>query len=211
MDCSPWLIGWGGRLVGKGSQAIALSAQASSGYYGCSFSGFQDTLLANKGTQYYRNCQITGATDFIFGQDAVAWFEQCDIRVASADLGYITASGRDSDDSSYYVINNSVVGAAPDEDVSAGAYYLGRPWEDHARVCFQKTSLSNVINSAGWHIWSTDDPNTAHVTFAEHDNTGAGAEGTRASFATKLSSALKIRGILGSSYASQFYVDTNYL
>lgn len=81
----------GGRVVGKGSQAIALSAQASSGYYGCSFYGFQDTLLANKGTQYYRNCQITGATDFIFGQNAAAWFERCDIRVRNGGY-YITGA-----------------------------------------------------------------------------------------------------------------------
>lgn len=80
----------GGRVVGEGSQAIALSAQASSGYYGCSFYGFQDTVLANKGTQYYRNCDIKGAIDFIFGSgDAVAWFEKCDIRVRKGGR-YIT-------------------------------------------------------------------------------------------------------------------------
>jgi len=75
---------------GKGSQAIALSAYADSGYYGCSFTGFQDTLLANTGTQVYSRCLIQGATDFIFGQHAAAWFEDCDIRVVSASTGYIT-------------------------------------------------------------------------------------------------------------------------
>lgn len=66
-----------------------MSAQADSGYYGCSFYGFQDTLLANEGLQYYRNCLITGATDFIFGQRAAAWFEKCDIRVRNGGY-YIT-------------------------------------------------------------------------------------------------------------------------
>lgn len=74
---------------GSGSQALALSAQSSGGYYGCSFYGFQDTLLANEDQQYYRKCLITGATDFIFGQRAQAWFEQCDIRVRNGGY-YIT-------------------------------------------------------------------------------------------------------------------------
>lgn len=74
---------------GKGSQAIALSAQASSAYYGCQLYGFQDTLLANEGQEYYNRCLITGATDFIFGQRAQAWFENCDIRVRNGGY-YIT-------------------------------------------------------------------------------------------------------------------------
>jgi pectinesterase len=75
---------------GKGSQAVALSAYADSGYYGCSFTGFQDTLLAQQGYQLYSHCYIQGATDFIFGQGAPAWFEKCDIGVVSASLGYVT-------------------------------------------------------------------------------------------------------------------------
>lgn len=75
---------------GKGSQAIALSAYADSGYYACQFTGFQDTVLAQQGYQLYAGCLIEGATDFIFGQYSPAWFESCDIRVVSASLGYIT-------------------------------------------------------------------------------------------------------------------------
>ncbi|MBE3048191.1 hypothetical protein IMZ48_37935 [Candidatus Bathyarchaeota archaeon] len=75
---------------GEGSQAVALSAQADSGYYGSAFTGFQDTVLANDGAQLYANSLIVGATDFIFGQKAPAWFEACDIQVVAKDLGYIT-------------------------------------------------------------------------------------------------------------------------
>lgn len=75
---------------GKGSQAIALSAYDDSGYYGCSFQGFQDTVLTETGNQLYANCEIVGATDFIFGQKSMAWFENCDIRVVTASVGYIT-------------------------------------------------------------------------------------------------------------------------
>lgn len=75
---------------GKGSQAIALSAYATSGYYACQFTGFQDTVLAQSGNQLYAGCLIEGATDFIFGQTAVAWFDSCDIRLATNSVGYVT-------------------------------------------------------------------------------------------------------------------------
>lgn len=75
---------------GSGSQAIALSAYADSGYYACQFTGFQDTILAQQGYQLYAGCLIEGATDFIFGQYSPAWFESCDIRVLSASVGYVT-------------------------------------------------------------------------------------------------------------------------
>ncbi|KAK4107133.1 carbohydrate esterase family 8 protein [Canariomyces notabilis] len=197
---------------GKGSQAVAVSAQAESGYYGCALTGYQDTLLANTGAQVYSKCLIQGATDFIFGRDAPAWFEKCDIRVVAASLGYITASGRQSSSSpGYYVFNNCNVAAASGNTVPKGAYYLGRPWAEYARVVFQKTSMSEVINSAGWRIWNSGDERTGHVLFGEYGNTGTGAAGTRASFSTKLSSAVTMSSVLGSNYQSAKYFDASYL
>ncbi|KPM40837.1 Pectinesterase [Neonectria ditissima] len=197
---------------GKGSQAVALSAYADSGYYGCAFTGYQDTLLSSVGYQLYSKCLIQGATDFIFGQQAASWFESCDIRLVSASLGYITANGRDSSSGiSYYVFNNCNIAAASGNSVSSGAYYLGRPWRAYARVVFQKTSMSAVINSAGWKIWNTGDERTSNVLFGEYANTGTGASGTRASFATKLSSAVSISTVLTSSYASKGYYDASYM
>ncbi|OTA33718.1 hypothetical protein BTJ68_04784 [Hortaea werneckii EXF-2000] len=125
-------------------QALAISAEAGNqGYYGCGFYGYQDTVLAETGAQLYARCYIEGATDFIFGQRAAAWFD------------------------GYYVINNSTVAAADGADVPSGAYYLGRPWREYARVVFQGTSLSEVINPAGWSVWSSTDPQTDHVTFGK--------------------------------------------
>lgn len=196
---------------GQGSQAIALSAYSNSGFYGCQFTGYQDTLLSQTGNQFYAKCMIEGATDFIFGQHAVSWFQGCDIRVVSASLGYVTANGRpSSSDPSYYVFNKCDIAAASGNSVSSGAYYLGRPWADYARVVFQYTSMSSVINSAGWHIWSTSTPNTDNVLFGEYSNTGTGASGTRASFATKLSAAVSMSSLFGSSYTSAAYYDSSY-
>ncbi|KAI1423086.1 carbohydrate esterase family 8 protein [Xylaria sp. FL1777] len=194
---------------GKGSQAIALSAQADGGYYGCQFYGFQDTLLVNEGLQYYSKCLITGATDFIFGQRAQAWFEACDIRVRNGGY-YITANGRDSSSNpSYYLFNNCDVAAASGESVSSGTYYLGRPWRTYSRTVFQNTALSAVINGAGWHIWDdTTDVDTVY--YAEYANSGSGASGTRVSWETKLSSAVSQTTVLGSGYTSGAWYDASY-
>lgn len=75
---------------GEGSQAVALSADADSGYYGCQFRGFQDTVLSNKGSQLFARSLVQGATDFVFGMEAAAWFEKTDVRVLKTSLGYIT-------------------------------------------------------------------------------------------------------------------------
>lgn len=150
-----------------------------------------------------------GAVDFIFGQHARIWIDSSDIRV-SAGGGAITANGRaSSTDVSYYVINKSSVAASSSSTAGSGTVYLGRPWSEYARVDFQNTVLSNIINSAGWEVWSSSEPNTGDVTFQEYGNTGAGASGTRASFSTKLSSAVTISTILGSTYTG--WVDTSYL
>lgn len=196
---------------GKGSQALAVSAYADrQGYYACQFKGFQDTILAQTGAQLYARSYIEGATDFIFGQYAKAWFDGVDIRVLAASLGYITADGRDSaSNPSYYVINRSTVAAKAGNSVPAGAYYLGRPWRNYARVVVQQTSLSSVINAAGWSTWSASSPQTDHVVFAEYGNTGDGAKGSRAGFSSKLSAPVSIASVLGSDYKT--WVDTSYL
>ncbi|KFY31485.1 hypothetical protein V493_01066 [Pseudogymnoascus sp. VKM F-4281 (FW-2241)] len=193
---------------GKGSQAVALSCYGTSqAYYGVALFGYQDTLLSNEGKHFFGKSFIQGATDFIFGQRAIAWIDGTDIRVNGP--GYITASGRDSDDDSYYVINNSNVAADASTTAGDGDVFLGRPWREFARVCFQNTELSSLINAAGWKVWNEGDERTANVVFQEFGNTGPGAEGERAGFSEQLSGALTIDSILGADYAD--WVDAAYL
>ncbi|KAI8295312.1 hypothetical protein K4K59_004642 [Colletotrichum sp. SAR11_240] len=187
---------------GKGIQAIALSAYGNQqGYYGIQAKGYQDTVLSNQGKHYFHGSYIEGATDFIFGQKAIAWFESCTLAISGK--GYITASGRDSTSNpSWYVINKSTVKAL--SGVSDGQTYLGRPWRTFARVVFQNSNLGSVVNSAGWIKWG-DNP-TDNVDYSEYANTGKGAEGTRASFSKKRSSAVKLGDVLGSTS----WVDSSY-
>ncbi|KAF3083336.1 hypothetical protein TWF569_005800 [Orbilia oligospora] len=192
---------------GKGVQALALSAYADKqGFYGCTFVGYQDTILANVGYQVYGKCYIEGATDFIFGQTARALFSQCVIRI-SGD-GWVTANGRDSSSNpSYYLIDKSSIAAASGY-TGVGKSYLGRPWRNYARVVVQRTVLSNVINGAGWSQWSSSSPNTDHVSFQEYGNTGDGASGTRASFSSKLGGAVNPTSILDGDTS---WVDLSYV
>ncbi|PWN87237.1 carbohydrate esterase family 8 protein [Acaromyces ingoldii] len=195
---------------GQGTQAIALSAQAGQqGYYGVSLKGYQDTLLAQTGAQVYAKSYIEGAVDFVFGQHGQVWIHDCDIGV-SAGGGYVIASGRNSSsENSWYVIDSSRIQAASGKSVSSGSTYLGRPWGLYARAVVQKSTLSSIINSAGWSMWNKGDERTANAYLAEYSNTGAGASGQRASFSRKLSSAVDITTVLGSSYES--WADKSYL
>lgn len=109
---------------------------------------------------------------------------------------------------SYYVITDSTIQAGS-TDPGEGAVYLGRPWRDYARVAFQRTAMSDIVNSAGWEQWSTSEALTDNVTFEEYDNSGDGSEGTRADFATTMDSAITIDTILGDDYAD--WVDADYI
>ena len=200
----------------KNGQNLAVSAQTGNqGYYGVGLYGYQDTLLANSGKQLYARSKIVGAIDFIFGQRAEAWFDNIDIETIAA--GYITASGRnDTENSSWFVISNSTVkGVNSTVDSQAGIAYLGRPWGEYARVVFQHTYLSQIINPAGWSVWNPPpQERTCCVTFAQYQNTGPGSyptEGPRADFSQQLDAPVQREDVLGSGYEDEWWVDMDYL
>ncbi|KAF8755218.1 Pectinesterase [Rhizoctonia solani] len=143
------------------SQAIALSVQAGMfGAYAIALKGYQDTLLANVGTQFYGRSYINGAVDFIFGQRASIWITRSEIETLGD--GYITASGRLENDANWYVIDRTKVYSN-----GTGSVYLGRPWRNYARVVFQNSELGANVLPAGWSIWSTTDNRTNMTDFAE--------------------------------------------
>ncbi|KAM3064911.1 hypothetical protein ACMFMF_011527 [Clarireedia jacksonii] len=141
---------------GAGAQAVAVTANGDKqGYYGCSFTGYQDTLYTKFGKQYYSNCYIEGAVDYIFG-DASVWFGECTI--ASNGGGAITASSRTlASETGWFVIDSSTITQASTATTSlTGKVYLGRPWRVLARVIFQNSVLTDIINAAGWTTLAAD-------------------------------------------------------
>ncbi|KAJ5663263.1 pectinesterase A [Penicillium longicatenatum] len=187
---------------GKGAQAVALVANADElGFYGCQFSGYQDTLYAKAGTQYYSNCMIEGAVDYIFG-DASAWFGECDI--VSNGSGAITASSREeSTDTSWYAIDSCKIKAASGLDLD-GEVYLGRPWRVLARVIYQNSELGSLINAAGW----TTMADGATPLYYEYDNTGDGSDTSDRLYETSISAGVTKTTVLGSGYGD--WIDESY-
>ncbi|KAF4248994.1 hypothetical protein KXW98_004138 [Aspergillus fumigatus] len=187
---------------GKGAQAVTLVANADKlGFYGCSFVGYQDTLYAKAGRQYYSNCYIEGAVDYIFG-DASAWFGECDL--VSVGRGYITAMSRTTaDETTWYAIDHCNIYGKPGVDLTS-AVYLGRPWRVLARVIFQNSQLSNIINPKGWSPMATG----ATPLYYEYNNKGAGADTSKREYESPISGAVSIATVLGGGWNS--WVDTTY-
>ncbi|KAI9101502.1 hypothetical protein K1719_023984 [Acacia pycnantha] len=162
-------------------QAVALrSASDLSVFYRCSIEGYQDTLMAHAQRQFYRDCRIFGTVDFIWGNAAVV-LQNCRILVRKPLQGQanmITAQGRgDPFQNTGISIINSQIRAAPDFRPVYHSYetYLGRPWQQYARVVVMKTYIEGLVNPLGWSAWG--DSNFAQDTsyFGEYMNYGAGS------------------------------------
>ncbi|KAL4092711.1 hypothetical protein PRIC1_011702 [Phytophthora ramorum] len=193
--------------AGSVGQAVAATIDGTDyGFYACNFTGYQDTLYANKGRELFAQSYISGAVDFVFGSKATAWFKSCDIETVGK--GCITANGRSDElNPSYFVFNNARVFGSN----AVGSSCLGRPWRPFARVAWQNSELSDVINPQGWSAWdstsSTDD-----VHFREFNNTGLGAAtDERVEFSLELQKAVPITDILGEDFETEWWVDTDFL
>lgn len=176
--------------------------------YGCSFVGFQDTLLANKGTQVFSNCYIEGSIDFIWGF-STAYFHQCYI-ASNTPGACISAQSRASGTVSGYVFDTCYVTYTSTYGSSFGLSYLGRPYSSFSTAIYMNSFIDKHINSAGWNVWSTSNPQTSNVTFGEFNNTGAGSwqVGTaRASFATNLTAAAAQQYKLSSWIGDTSWID----
>ncbi|MFJ5995608.1 pectinesterase family protein [Streptomyces sp. NPDC092370] len=168
----------------KDQQAVALRTAADKVFLdGIIVSGDQDTLLldtASKdrlGRVYAANSYVIGNVDFIFGR-ATAVVDKSVItlkkRWNGTSAGYITAPSTAANRKGILIANSTVNG-----DVSAGTFYLGRPW--HAggdatldpQTTVRNTNLSAAIKSTPWtdmsgFSWKDD-------RFAEYGNYGPGA------------------------------------
>ncbi|KAM0017579.1 putative pectinesterase [Helianthus debilis subsp. tardiflorus] len=164
----------------SGHQAVAIRVGSDlSAFYQCDMLGYQDTLYVHSNRQFYINCFISGTVDFIFG-NAAAVFQDCDIHARRPNpnqRNMVTAQGRsDPNQNTGIVIQKSRIGATSDLRAVQGSFptYLGRPWREYSRTVVMQSTISDVINPAGWFPWSG---NFALDTlyYGEYQNTGAGA------------------------------------
>lgn len=154
--------------------------------YGCSFIGYQDTLLVNKGIQVFSACYVEGSIDFIWGF-STSYFYRSVISSNTAG-GFVSAQGRVAGTVSGYVFDECKITYKESTYGSTfGTSYLGRPYSSYSTAVYKNSFIDKHISSAGWAVWSTGSPQTSNVAFIESNNTGPGSwqVGTsRASFAT---------------------------
>ncbi|TXG70510.1 hypothetical protein EZV62_005445 [Acer yangbiense] len=149
--------------VRKGAQAMALRISGTkAAFYKVRMIGFQDTLCDDKGYHFYKDCYIEGTVDFIFGRAK-------SLDTATEDCGYSFVHGQIT-------------------RVGTGAY-LGRAWMPSPRVIFAYTTMSSVVNPAGWDI-NFKPEREKTVYFAKYKCSGPGANPSgRVKYTMQLSEA----------------------
>ncbi|KAJ6088200.1 pectinesterase family protein [Penicillium sp. IBT 16267x] len=157
----------GDNLDGSDASYVAVAASISgskNAFYACSFIGWQETLLTGGATalQYYESSYIE------------AYFKGCTLG-AKLKNGAFTAQSRPSEKAGGYIFDQCLFGAASHAtDDLTSSVYLGRPRSEYALIVIKMSHLTNTINPSGWTVWSSTDPRTDHITFAEYKNTGPG-------------------------------------
>ncbi|KAI5271854.1 pectin lyase-like protein [Aureobasidium subglaciale] len=176
--------------------------------YGCSFIGFQDTLLANKGVQVFSNCYVEGSVDFIWGFGTAYFYKSV---IASNTKGAcVSAQGRVLGTPSAYIFDSCYVTYTSTYGSTFSASFLGRPYSNYSTVVYKNSYIDKHINAAGWQVWSTSSPQTSNVFLGEYNNTGPGSwvTGTaRVSFATNMTDDQVAAYALGSWVGDTSFID----
>ncbi|XP_043721061.1 pectinesterase-like [Telopea speciosissima] len=161
-------------------QAVALRVGSDlSAFHRCDILAYQDTLYVHSLRQFYVDCLVVGTVDFIFGNGAVV-FQNCDIHARLPDSGQknmVTAQGRaDPNQNTGIVIQKCRIGATSDLEPVKTSFptYLGRPWKQYSRTIIMQSSITDVIDPAGWHVWNGDFALDT-LFYGEYQNTGAGS------------------------------------
>ena len=164
-------------------QAVALMAKGSrQQFLNCRFVSYQDTLYTNTGTQYFKDCYIQGDTDYIFG-DATAVFENCTMNNVAE--GTAVTAPRTPQGTTYGLVflGGSLTANPTTSTVRSNHVYLGRPWGPYGAVAFLNVNMGSHINADGWTTMSGND--LSQVRFYEYKSTGAGANPTNATRASR--------------------------
>ncbi|KAL2345983.1 hypothetical protein Fmac_007268 [Flemingia macrophylla] len=161
-------------------QAVALRAGSDlAAFYLCGFIAYQDTLYVHSNRQFFVKCYVAGTVDFIFGNSA-AVLQDCDInarRPGPKQKNTVTAQGRvDANQNTGIVIQKCRINATTDLYAVKSTFrsFLGRPWQEYSRTVVMQSSISDIIDPAGWLEWNaTFAFDTLY--YGEYQNTGAGA------------------------------------
>ncbi|KFK27309.1 hypothetical protein AALP_AA8G365700 [Arabis alpina] len=158
-------------------QAVALRSDSDmSAFYKRSIEGYQDTLYVHSNRQFFKECDIYGTVDFIFG-NAAAVFQNGRIFARRPPNGVdtITAHSRENtNQTTGFVIQNSVVRGAPGVRLGGVKTYMGRPWRAYARTVVIGTHIGSLIEPKGWIEWDYE-TDLSTLYYGEYRNLGPGS------------------------------------
>jgi pectin methylesterase-like acyl-CoA thioesterase len=106
--------------------------------YGCSFIGFQDSLLANKGVQVFSSCYIEGSVDFIWGFSTAYFYRS--VISSNTQGSCIAAQGRVAGTVSGYVFDEcKITYKESTYGNTFGSTYLGRPYSNYSTAVYKNS------------------------------------------------------------------------
>ncbi|KUI57599.1 Putative pectinesterase 11 [Cytospora mali] len=160
------------------AHALGVS-RANSGFYGCGFYSWQDTIYVGKlGNAYFYDTVVAGQTDFLYGFGTL-YITKSALSLRHCGGGITAWKGTNTTfenkygvyiDSSQVQANNYSAAAAV-----VGKCALGRPWNSLQKSVFMDSYFDASILPAGYIDWSTTDPRVNNYTFmATWDNYGPG-------------------------------------
>ncbi|WCJ20042.1 Plant invertase/pectin methylesterase inhibitor superfamily [Euphorbia peplus] len=164
----------------NGTAVAVLSNSPYSAFYHVSIEGYQDTLYIREGPQLFTECDVYGTVDFIFGEGP-AVLQNCKIFARQSPKekeNAIAANGCFYNKNANCGFSFHRCQIHGDTDLLRSSAptptYLGRAWKNGSKTIFMESSISSVVNRAGWLEW----PHKHYekmVYFAEFNNTGKGA------------------------------------
>ncbi|KAJ8772420.1 hypothetical protein K2173_027597 [Erythroxylum novogranatense] len=113
-----------GKAVGAQALALRIGGDMAT-FYNVRLLGFQDTLCDDKGRHFFKDCYIEGTVDFIFGSGKSIYLKSQD------------------EDTGFSFVHCNVTGKG------TGAM-LGRAWTEMPKVVFAYTTMTSVVDPAGW-------------------------------------------------------------
>ncbi|KAJ8772434.1 hypothetical protein K2173_027611 [Erythroxylum novogranatense] len=170
-----------GKAVGAQALALRIGGDMAT-FYNVRLLGFQDTLCDDKGRHFFKDCYIEGTVDFIFGSGKSIYLNTELYAKADEGMTVIVAHARKSqdEDTGFSFVHCNVTGKG------TGAM-LGRAWTEMPKVVFAYTTMTSVVDPAGWSNNNHPD-REPNLFFGEFQSSGPGgsAPNTRAPFTKQL-------------------------
>jgi pectin methylesterase-like acyl-CoA thioesterase len=147
--------------------------------------------------------------DFIWGFSQ-AYFHGCYIASNTPGASIAAQSRASATVLGGYIFDSCLVTYTSSYGTTSGLSYLGRPYSNYSVAIYKNSYLDKNINSAGWSVWQSTNPQTSNVLFGEYNNTGPGswqATTVRASFATNLTASQAAAYDLDEFFGSTKWID----